>query len=129
MADKSTCEENIPLDYIDGECSVNKLIYNADNLTVVLDSFTENREISIEFVDIFAYRVTLEHFRWSDIRVGRNPLYIVSNSNYLKWIMDSGMALLGETPPFPVYHFLISTTEHIIDILSPVKSFYLNKIS
>lgn len=45
------------------------------------------------------------------------PLYEVENSSYLSEVMASGMkALYGSS--LNVKHYVISTTEHIVDILT-----------
>ena len=105
---------------IDCECSVNSIDYNATDLIVELERFDNKGIVKIEFKEVFAYRVTLEHFRINDIPEGAGiaPLYEVENSDYYNWLMQSGMKMLyGDT--LKVRHYTIKTTEHIIDILTP----------
>jgi len=104
---------------IDCECSVNSIDYNATDLIVELERFDNKGIVRVEFKEVFAYRVTLEHFRINDILEGAGmaPLYEVKNSDYYSWLMQSGMKVLyGDT--LKVRHFAIKTTEHIIDILT-----------
>lgn len=104
---------------VDCECSINSIDYNASDLTVELERFDNKGIIRIEFKEVLAYRVTLEHFRIIDMSegIGIEPLYEVENSDYYNWLMQSGMRVLfGDT--LKVRHFAIKTTEHIIDILT-----------
>ena len=108
-----------PINLVDCECSINSIDYNATDLIVELERFDHKGIVKIEFKEVFAYRVTLEHFRINDIMkgVGIAPLYEVENSDYYNWLMQSGMnALYGDT--LKVRHDAIKTTEHIIDILT-----------
>lgn len=109
-----------PINLIDCECSVNSIDYNATDLIVKLERFDNKGIVRIEFKEVFAYRVTLEHFRINDILDGAGiaPLYEVENSEYYNRLMQSGMKVLyGDA--LKVRHFAIKTTEHIIDILTP----------
>lgn len=67
------------------ECSVNSIDYDASDLIVALDRFDNNKTVTIRFKNVFAYRVTLEHFRIIEVMDGvtSHPLYEVSNSIYL----------------------------------------------
>lgn len=101
------------------ECSVNSIDYDATDLKIMLDRFDNNGTIAIRFRNVFAYRVTLEHFRMTEVMVGltASPLYEVENSSYLGEIMATGMsALYGSS--LNVKHYAIKTTEHIVDILT-----------
>lgn len=101
------------------ECSVNSIDYDASDLIVALDRFDNNKTVTIRFKNVFAYRVTLEHFRMTEVMVGltSSPLYEVENSSYLGEIMATGMsALYGSS--LNVKHYAIKTTEHIVDILT-----------
>ncbi len=101
------------------ECSVNSIDYDASDLAIVLDRFDDRGTITILFRNVFAYRVTLEHFRMTEVMVGltSGPLYEVENSSYLGEIMATGMsALYGSS--LNVKHYAIKTTEHIVDILT-----------
>ena len=109
-----------PINLIDCECSINSIDYNATDLIVELERSDNKGIVRIEFKEVFAYRVTLEHFRINDILEGAGmaPLYEVKNSDYYSWLMQSGMKVLyGDT--LKVRHFAIKTTEHIIDIITP----------
>lgn len=109
-----------PINLVDCECSVNSIDYNATDLVVELERFDNKGIVRVEFKEVFAYRVTLEHFRINNIMEGVSiaPLYEVENSNYYNCLIQSGMKVLyGEA--LKVRHFAIKTTEHIIDILSP----------
>lgn len=100
------------------ECSVNSIDYDASDLIVALDRFDNNKTVTIRFKNVFAYRVTLEHFRMTEVMVGltSSPLYEVENSYYLGEIMATGMsALYGSS--LNVKHYAIKTTEQIVDIL------------
>ena len=100
------------------ECSVNSIDYDASDLIVALDRFDNNKTVTIRFKNVFAYRVTLEHFRIIEVMVGltSSPLYEVENSSYLGEIMATGMsALYGSS--LNVKHYAIKTTEQIVDIL------------
>lgn len=108
-----------PVNLIDCECSINSIDYNATDLIVELERSDNKGIVRIEFKEVFAYRVTLEHFRINDILEGAGmaPLYEVKNSDYYSWLMQSGMKVLyGDA--LKVRHFAIKTTEHIIDILT-----------
>lgn len=101
------------------ECSVNSIDYDASDLIVALDRFDNNKTVTIQFKNVLAYRVTLEHFRMTEVMVGltSSPLYEVENSYYLGEIMTTGMsALYGSS--LNVKHYAIKTTEHIVDILT-----------
>lgn len=101
------------------ECSVNSIDYDASDLIVALDRCDYNKTVTIRFKNVFAYRVTLEHFRMTEVMVGltSSPLYEVENSSYLGEIMATGMsALYGSS--LNVQHYAIKTTEHIVDILT-----------
>ena len=109
-----------PINLIDCECSINSIDYNATDLVVELERFDNKGIVRVEFKEVFAYRLTLEHFRINDIMEGVciAPLYEVENSEYYNWLMQSGMKVLyGDT--FKVRHFAIKTTEHLIDIITP----------
>ena len=88
---------------------------------IILDRFDNNQTFTIRFKNVYAYRVTLEHFRITEVIDGlttqSQPLYEVENSSYLSEVMASGMkALYGSS--LNVKHYVISTTEHIVDILT-----------
>ncbi len=109
-----------PINLIDCECSINSIDYNATDLIVELERSDNKGIVRIKFKEVFAYRVTLDHFRINDILEGAGmaPLYEVKNSDYYSWLMQSGMKVLyGDT--LKVRHFAIKTTEHIIDIITP----------
>lgn len=113
------CEMYHQVNVIDCECSINTIEYDATDLKIILDRFDNNETITIRFRNVFAYRVTLEHFRITEEMVGvaSCPLYEVENSQYLKGIMELGMrALYGSS--LNVKHYAIKTTEHIVDILT-----------
>lgn len=108
-----------PLNIVGCECSINSIDYDASDLAIVLDRFDNNQPIAIRFKNIYAYRVTLEHFRITEILDGvtSHPLYEVRNSVYLGEVMATGMsALYGSS--LNVKHYVIKTTEHIVDILT-----------
>lgn len=108
-----------PINVVDCECSINSINYGATDLTIVLDRFDNNLMITIRFKNIYAYRVTLEHFRIAEIMDGltSQPLYEVRNSKYLKEVMATGMEVLYGSS-LNVKHYAIKTTEHIVDILT-----------
>ena len=66
-----------PLKIVGCECSINSIDYDASDLAIVLDRFDNNQQITIRFKNIYAYRVTLEHFRITEIMDGvtSHPLY------------------------------------------------------
>ena len=109
-----------PVNLIDCECSINSIDYNATDLIVELERSDNKGIVRIDFKEVFAYRVTLEHFRINDILEGAGmaPLYEVKNSDYYSWLMQSGMKVLYDDT-IKVRHFAIKTTEHIIDIITP----------
>lgn len=107
------------INVIDCECSINSIEYDATDLKIKIDPFDDRGTITILFRNVFAYRVTLEHFRMTEVMVGltSSPLYEVENSFYLGEIMATGMsALYGSS--LIVQHYVIKTTEHIVDILT-----------
>lgn len=107
------------INVIDCECSINSIEYDATDLKIILDRFDNNETITILFRNVFAYRVTLEHFRKTEVMVGltSSPLYEVENSSYQGEIMATGMsALYGSS--LNVKHYAIKTNEHIVDILT-----------
>ncbi len=110
-----------PLNLVDCECSINSIDYDATDLTIVLDRFDNNQTITIRFKDVYAYSVTLEHFRITEVMDGitsqSQPLYEVENSAYLSEVMKTGMRVLYGTS-LNVKHYMIKSTEHIIDILT-----------
>jgi len=107
------------INVIDCECSINSIDYDASDLAIVLDRFDNNQQITIRFKNIYAYRVTLEHFRITEIMDGvtSHPLYEVRNSVYLGEVMATGMRVLYGSP-LSIKHYAIKTTEHIVDILT-----------
>lgn len=107
------------INVIDCECSINSIDYDATDLKIILDRFNNNEAITILFRNVFAYRVTLEHSRMTEVIVGltSRPLYEVENSSYLGEIMTTGMSALYGTS-LNVKHYAIKTTEHIVDILT-----------
>lgn len=112
-------EEWIPIPFIMGECSLSEIMYDATDLIVKLDSFHDERTIRIVFSDIFAYRVTLEHFRWADFchsPMVQAPLVKVVNSHHIEWIQNAGMNQLYDTG-IDLSHYMLQTTEHIIDTI------------
>lgn len=116
--DSSIIEKWIPLQYIVGECSVSRIEYDATNLLVELDSFREERTVEIIFSDVFSYRVTLEHFRWAEfVNTPQTSatLIKVENSNYIKWLEDAGVKQLYDSS-LNIVHYMLQTTEHIIDV-------------
>ena len=108
-----------PINLIDCECSINSIDYNATDLIVELERFDNKGIVRVEFKEVLAYRVTLEHFRITEVMDGLTlqPLYIVENSSYLKEIMATGMKVLYGTS-LNVTHYAIKTAEHIVDILT-----------
>lgn len=108
-----------PINLIDCECSINSIDYNATDLIVELERFDNKGIVRVEFKEVLAYRVTLEHFRITEVIDGLTlqPLYIVENSSYLKEIMATGMKVLYDTS-LNVTHYVIKTVEHIVDILT-----------
>lgn len=106
-----------PLNLVDCECSINSIDYDATDLTIVLDRFDNNQTITIRFKDVYAYSVTLEHFRITEVMDGitsqSQPLYEVENSAYLSEVMKTGMRVLYGTS-LNVKHYMIKSTEHII---------------
>lgn len=107
------------INVIDCECSINSIDYDASDLAIVLDRFDNNQQITIRFKNIYAYRVTLEHFRITEIMDGvtSHPLYEVRNSVYLGEVMATGMRVLYGSS-LSIKHYAIKTTEHIVDILT-----------
>lgn len=107
------------INVIDCECSINYIDYDASDLAIVLDRFDNNQQITIRFKNIYAYRVTLEHFRITEIMDGvtSHPLYEVRNSVYLGEVMATGMRVLYGSS-LSIKHYAIKTTEHIVDILT-----------
>lgn len=107
------------INVIDCECSINSINYDATDLKIMLDRFDNNETITILFRNVFAYRVTLEHFRMTEVMVGltSSPLYEVENSSYLGEIMATGMSVLYGSS-LNVKHYAIKTTEHIVDVLT-----------
>lgn len=73
-----------PIRMIDCECSVNSIDYNATDLIVELERFDNKGIVRIDFKEVFAYRVTLEHFRINDILdgVGIAPSYRIALASY-----------------------------------------------
>ena len=63
--------------------------------------------------------VSLEHFRICEVMEGltSQPLYEVENSAYLSEMLMTGMRELYSSS-LNVRHYAISTTEHIIDVLT-----------
>lgn len=108
-----------PLNIVGCECSINSIDYDASDLAIVLDRFDNNQQITIRFKNIYAYRVTLEHFRITEIMdgVSSHPLYEVRNSVYLGEVMATGMRVLYGSS-LSIKHYAIKTTEHIVDILT-----------
>lgn len=113
------CEIYHQINVIDCECSINSIDYDATDLKIMLDRFDNRGMITIRFRNVFAYRVTLEHFRIAEIMDGltSQPLYEVRNSEYLKEVMATGMKVLYGSS-LNVKHYAIKTTEHIVDILT-----------
>lgn len=107
------------INVIDCECSINSIDYDASDLAIVLDRFDNNQQITIRFKNIYAYRVTLEHFRITEIMDGvtSHPLYEVRNSVYLGEVMATGMRMLYGSS-LSIKHYAIKTTEHIVDVLT-----------
>lgn len=108
-----------PINVIDCECSVNSIDYDATNLVIVLERFDNNQTVAIRFKNVYAYRVTLEHFRICEVMEGltSQPLYEVKNSAYLSEMLMIGMRELYSSS-LNVRHYAIITTEHIIDVLT-----------
>lgn len=107
------------INVIDCECSINSIDYDATDLKIMLDRFDNRGMITIRFKNIYAYRVTLEHFRITEIMDGMSshPLYEVRNSVYLGEVMATGMRVLYGSS-LSIKHYAIKTTEHIVDILT-----------
>ena len=110
-----------PITMIGCECSISFISYDATGLIVILDRFDGNRKVTIRFKNVYAYRITLEHFRITEVMDGltlhSQPLYEVENSSYLNELMASGMNVLYGSS-LNVKHYTINTTEHIVDILT-----------
>lgn len=108
-----------PLNIVGCECSINSIDYDASDLAIVLDCFDNRGTITIRFKNIYAYRVTLEHFRITEIMdgVSFHPLYEVRNSVYLGEVMATGMRVLYGSS-LSIKHYAIKTKEHIVDILT-----------
>lgn len=111
-----------PINVISCECSINSINYDATGLVIAFDRFDNNQTVTIQFKDVYAYRITLEHFRITEVMDGltlqSQPLYEVENSSYLSELMMSGMKVLYGSS-LNMKHYTIKTTEHVIDILTP----------
>lgn len=121
MPTTPTTEIWSPLQNITGECYLQNIAYDATNLLVDLYSFRTEQIISIIFHDVFSYRVTLEHFRWADFTNAPKTsatLIKVENSNYINWLENAGKNQLYDSS-LSVAHYMLQTTEHIIDIALP----------
>lgn len=107
------------IDIIHTECSVENILYDANDLIVELARYDNGKRLRVKFCNVMAYRVTLEQFRWVDAGIDgkTTPLYEIQNSNYIEWIMDCGMQQLYSSN-LPLKHFAIKTTEHVIDIIT-----------
>ena len=108
-----------PINVVGCECAINSIDYDATYLIICLDRFDNNQTITIRFKNVYAYRVTLEHFRITEVMNGisSQPLYEVEKSAYLSEVMATGMKALYGTS-LNVKHYAVNTTEHIIDILT-----------
>lgn len=108
-----------PINVVGCECAINSIDYDATDLIICLDRFDNNQTITIRFKNVYAYRVTLEHFRKTEVMNGisSQPLYEVEKSAYLSEVMATGMKALYGTS-LNVKHYAVNTTEHIIDILT-----------
>lgn len=108
-----------PINVVGCECAINSIDYDAIDLIICLDRFDNNQTITIRFKNVYAYRVTLEHFRITEVMNGisSQPLYEVEKSAYLSEVMATGMKALYGTS-LNVKHYAVNTTEHIIDILT-----------
>lgn len=108
-----------PINVVGCECVINSIDYDATDLIICLDRFDNNQTITIQFKNVYAYRVTLEHFRITEVMNGisSQPLYEVEKSAYLSEVMVTGMKALYGTS-LNVKHYAVNTTEHIIDILT-----------
>lgn len=108
-----------PINVVGCECAINSIDYDATDLIICLDRFDNNQTITIRFKNVYAYRVTLEHFRITEVMNGisSQPLYEVEKSAYLSEVMATGMKALYGTS-LNVKHYAVNTTEHIIDILT-----------
>ena len=77
--------------------------------------------LSLYLTDLTIIRQLQSDLRITEVIDGlttqSQPLYEVENSSYLSEVMASGMkALYGSS--LNVKHYVISTTEHIVDILT-----------
>lgn len=108
-----------PICDISTECSVENILYDANDLTVELTLYDNGQMLRVKFGNVMSYRVTLEQFRWADAGIGgkTTPLYEIRNSNYIEWIMNCGMQQLYSSS-LPLKHFAIKTTEHVIDVIT-----------
>lgn len=109
-----------PINAIDCKCSINSIDYDATDLTIVMDRFDNDHTVTILFKNVYAYRITLEHFSIAEVMDGltsRKPLYEVENSAYLNEVMATGMRVLYGSS-LNVKHYAIKTTEHIVDVLT-----------
>ena len=108
-----------PLNIVKCECSIYLIDYDATDLIIVLDRFDNNHTITIHFKNVYAYRVTLEHFKITEVMDGLSsqPLYEVENSFYLNEVMETGMKTLYGSS-LNVKHYVINTSEHIVDVLT-----------
>jgi hypothetical protein len=103
---------------IKGQFSLNNFNYNAVDIEIELEDINSNKKINIKFNEVFASRITLEHFRWKELKDTELDLliYTVNNSKYIEWIKDSGMEqLYGNT--LDIKHYCIFTIEHTIDVI------------
>lgn len=120
MMTKKAKEIWIPIRNLSGECSLYSIKYDANSLNIELEPFNNKSLIDVSFDSVFAYRLTLEHFRWNGIppvNKREHPLYIVENSMYINWLLDEGFKQLYGTT-LPLKHYVLYCTEHIIDIIS-----------
>lgn len=108
-----------PIDDVKCECSIISIDYDATDLVIGLDRFDNNQTITIRFKNVYAYRVTLEHFRMTEVMAGLTSMsfYEVENSTYLNEVMATGMGVLYGSS-LNVRHYVIKATEHIVDILT-----------
>ena len=113
-------EMYIPTGNLEGSYEVLSCCCDCDLSIVVVSTKDSNKNITIVFPDIIAYRVTSESFRLKDLGDSvlspTDSIYEVKNSQYLIWLSECTYSQIHHGLK-DLRHLLVYTENYVYDII------------
>ncbi|WP_374018193.1 hypothetical protein ABU162_29960 [Paenibacillus thiaminolyticus] len=116
-----------PVEGLQSKYQLVKVTFDCDGLAIILASSETSSELFLQFKSPFSFRTTDEGKRlkllnrlnekFGDDFVRTSSLFMVYESEYLKWINDETYYMYENQN---LYHFVILTDNEVLEILSPL---------